>query len=152
MKAKSILTTVSVIAVIFVLWGLDAWSDYAWSKLIIEEKSKNGWVVGATQANFVVITRPWTIFKQPVSRIAFVKPSEFVYLDDGFVFVNILWVDHADLSETEEELFYDIYDCKNRRTAFVESGVSVDQIDSTKLEWRDNANTSAVDIAKMVCE
>ncbi len=151
-KAKKILTTIGVIAVILVWWGWDARSDYTWSKLIIEEKSQDGWIVGSTQANFVDITHPWTIFKQPVVRIAFVKPSELVKLDDELVFAKTLWVDYANMSLTEEDIFQDVYDCKNNRTAFVESSVSVGQIDFAKLEWRDNTNTSNVDIAKIVCK
>jgi len=150
-KAKKILTGVGIAAIILIWWGWDARSDYTWSKLIIEEKSNDGWVVGATQANLVDITHPWTIFKQPVVRIAFVKPSEFVKLDNELVFAKTLWVDYANMSRTEEDIFQDVYDCKNNRTAFVESSVSVEQIDFAKLEWRDNANTSNVDISKVVC-
>jgi len=82
-------------------------------------------------------------------RIAFVKPDEFVKLDNGLVFAKTLWVDYANISRTEEDIFQDVYNCNKNRTAFVESSVSVEQIDFTKLEWRDNANTFNVDIAKV---
>lgn len=150
-KFKKIITGVGIASLLLVWWGWDARSDYTWSKLVIEEKQQEGWVVGATQANLVDITHPWTIFKQPIVRIAFVKPNDFGQLDNGMVFTKVLWVDYANMSRTEEEVFQDIYDCRNNKTAFVDDEVSISELDPSKLEWRENANTSNVDIAKVVC-
>jgi len=150
-KAKKILIGVGIAAFFLAWWGWDARSDYTWSKLIIEEKQQDGWVVGATQANLVDIIHPWTIFKQPVVRIAFVRPSEFVHFDDGLVLVRTLWVNYANMSRTEEDIFQNLFDCKNNKTAFIDDNISVGEIDPSKLEWRDNANSSSEDIAKVVC-
>jgi hypothetical protein len=150
-KVKKILTGVGIATIVLLWWGWDARSDYTWSKLVIEEKQQEGWVVGATQANVVDITHPWTIFKQPVVRIAFMKPSELVRFDDGLVLAQILWVDYVNMSRTEEEIFKDLFDCRNNKTAFVDDEISISELDPSKLEWRDNANTSNVDIAKIVC-
>lgn len=150
-KVKEVLIGTSFI-VLFLLWfGWYARSDYTWSEFIIEQKMQEGWVVGATQANSIDITHPWTIFKQPIVRIAFVKPSEFIRLNRGMVFTKVLWVDYADMSRTEQDVFQDVYDCRNNRTAFVEDSVSAHNINLTTLEWQNNANTSAEDIAKVVC-
>ena len=150
-KAKKILTGVGIAAIILLWWGRDARSDYTWSIIVIEEKQQEGWVVGATQANVVDITHPWTIFKQPVVRIAFVKPNELVHFDDGLALAQTLWVDYVNMSRTEEEIFKDLFDCRNNKTAFVDDEISISELDPSKLEWRDNANTSNVDIAKIVC-
>ena len=150
-RTKNILTGIGIAVIILLWWGWSAQSDYAWSKLIIEEKRQEGWVVGTTQANFVDIMRPWTIFKRPVVRIAFVKPSEFIHFDDGLVLAQTLWVNYTNMSRTEENTFKDLFDCKNNKTAFVDDKISISELDPLKLEWQDNTNISNVDIAKIVC-
>ena len=151
-EAKKILMIIGVISAVLVWFGLAAKSDYTWSQLIIEKELKNGWVVGSTQANLIDITHPWTIFKQPIIGIAFVKPSEFVLIGDGYIFAKTLWVNYEYMYRTKKNTFQEVYDCKNKRTAFVESSVSVNQIDLAKLDWKDNTNTANVDISTVVCK
>lgn len=143
-----------IIIFFFVILGIFFWarSNYMWSKLVIKEESKTGWVVVETQADYINITLPWTIFKQPVTRIAFVKPNEFVKMNNGLVLVKTLWVDYSDMSTTKEEIFQSVYDCQNNRTAFVEDNLTANQVSISQLEWRNNIYTSDITIAKLACK
>lgn len=150
-KIKKILIGIVVAAIVFVWWESGARRDYTWSKTIIEEKQKDGWVVGTTQADVIDITHPWTIFKRPVVRIAFVKPSETIYLDSGLVLAQTLWVDYTNMSKTEELACKEIFDYKNNKEAFVDDSISIGDLDPSKLKWEDNVTASGVNIAKIVC-
>jgi len=56
------------------------------------------------------------------------------------------------MSRTEEEVFQNVYDCLNNRSAFVKDEITPDNIDFPMLKWMDVAGTSDVDIAKVVCK
>ena len=151
-KVKSILTAALAIGTILFLWGWYAMSDYTWSKLVIDHKQKDGWVVGTTQANLTDISHPWTIFKQPIVRIAFIKPKDLIRFEDRFVLANVLWVDYVSMSRTAEEAFYNLFDCKADKSAFVEDVSVLRAFDSSVFKWTENTFSSTKDIAKIVCE
>jgi len=54
------------------------YSDYHWAQVQIAKASASGWQVAAKSDNFIDLERPWTIFKQPINALWFVKPSDTV--------------------------------------------------------------------------
>lgn len=150
---KKIFITIGIIVLVFLWLFFSARGDYLWSDLIINEKQKDGWVVAVTSNNLVDITRPWTIFKQPIIQIGFIKPKEIVWLDNEHILIKILWVNYENFSRTREEIFQNVIDCKNNRSAFVDDKVLVTEINLSKLDWIDSApNTPGEQINKFICD
>ncbi len=149
---KKVLSVIAVSGLLF-LWAYWAIrSDYAWADNVIREKQGEGWVVASTTANVVDITHPWTIVKSPTVRVAFVRPSEAVWLNDDYVLARVLWVDYEGLSETKEEMFQNIYDCKRHRVAHVGNIMSVDEVHLNMLEWWETKpNTPGEQNERFVC-
>ncbi|MEI7741063.1 MAG: hypothetical protein WCJ29_01010 [bacterium] len=147
---KNYLTVMAVVGLFLLFAGLQGWGDYTWSERATKVKATDGWSVAATQANYVDFTHPWTLFKQPIVSVAFVKLDELTSLKSGMVFTKVLWM-HSPSLNMPEDTFSNIYDCRNHKNAFIEDGVLANQVDFASLEWRDSANTSSADIAKIVC-
>jgi hypothetical protein len=151
-KFKKILSCIGIAALILFWFGWSAMSDYTWSQTVIQEKQAKGWVVAATQNYLIDPTHPWTIFKRPIVRIAFVKLNDITRIDKGIVFTKILWVRYADMSRTEEEVFQDVYDCINNKWATVKNEITPVGINLSTLKWREYVGTVDTDIARVICK
>src|SRR3990167_4437960 len=128
-----------VVSILVILWFyMSARADYTWAKLIQEKKEQEGWKLIYSYDNLIDPTHPWTIFKQPINRMLFVKPSEINKIGNDNVFIQKLFVDYESFSRTKEEKFLNVIDCKNNRSAFIEAGTKVDSINLANLEWIDN--------------
>lgn len=125
--------------------GLSARADYTWSRNVIQRKTGEGWVVASTDANVVDVTAPWTIFKSPVTRIAFFRPGEIIPVEHGMLYIRMLWVDYENMTSTREHIFDNIIDCEHHRSAFVNEQVLAVGLETGRLslKWRADENDSS---------
>jgi hypothetical protein len=99
--------------------GWHAWADYNWSRRVMEQKTKEGWVVATTYANLVdPVIAPWSIFKTPITRIISFKPSEVTATKKGLLLSRFLSVNY-DYETTREDLYYEVIDCERNQSAVV---------------------------------
>lgn len=113
-------------------WGIRA--DYKWGDLVIQQKSKDGWVVASKTDNVVSIAKPWTWVKTPVTALAFVNPRENVQDVSGMIGVEILRADYED-EKTEEHISQNLIDCNKKQTALLPEDFKRGD-DFSKLEWK----------------
>lgn len=137
-----------LVAVALSAWAfLSVRADYFWSSGAIQAKEEEGWVVASTMANVVDLSRPWTVFAPTVTRIAFIRPAEVIWLEENHPAYRVLWVDR----ELGEDEFTNVADCPNGQSAFVADDALV-ELWSLKLEWRPQApGTPGEDLVRFVC-
>jgi hypothetical protein len=128
---KNILAVIGVVAAITAFGIFDAYGDYAWADAVIAAKQDQGWVAVSKTANFIDPIAVWTIFKQPVVQVGFVKPDQIEQLSESRYAVDVLWADYRDLESTEEFEGRYYYDCAAQKMGILDS-------DTSQIEWRDN--------------
>lgn len=139
-------------ALLLIVWGsVGARDDYSWAAKVEASLAPQGWRPISRQADLIVPSHPWTIIRQPVVRIAFVRPDDHLWLDSRNVLVQVLWMDYAGMDRTEEFLAHNVIDCTGRRSAFVEREALSTKPDLNKLQWRDDASPSAREITTAIC-
>jgi len=131
--------------------ALPIYNDYSWDDAVIRQRETEGWAVASTLGNVIDITAPWTIFKQPIDQIAFVKPDEISIAPTGFIFIDVLWVRRGMRKETESETSFTAFDCERGMSAYVD----LDEKDLGKalqFEWRSfNEGLPGHDVISFVC-
>jgi hypothetical protein len=70
---------VAVLSLFSLLLIFEIYSDYHWAPAQIANATVSGWQVAAKLDNFIDLRRPWTIVKQPITVLWFVKPSDIVF-------------------------------------------------------------------------
>ncbi len=142
-----------IAALVACAWAyLAAASDYRWANAVIRQNLQAGWVLVNTQAHYSALSRPWTIFKSPVSRLAFVRPHEIERLSESHVYGKILWVNHRELESTQTDIVGSVVDCTARKDAFVEPQVPPRAINLSSLSWRDTTpNSPGEEINRYLC-
>jgi hypothetical protein len=118
-KGKRIRAVLLPLALLGAWIGLHAWADYNWSRKVIEQKTKEGWVVATTYANVIDVTAPWTILKQPITRIIFFKPTEVIAIEKGMLQVGFLMADY-DYHTAREDAYGEVIDCERSQSAIVD--------------------------------
>lgn len=142
-----------------VLLGIITWfiiipaqADYSWSKTVINNKEKEGWIVASTQDNFIDLLHPWMIFKPVITRIAFVKP-EMEEVSNGYYLIDLLWVDYENLSRTEELQVKNVVSCLDNRSAYVDEHLMIQSNNLDSLEWRTSEpDTPGEGVVSFVCK
>lgn len=124
------------IGVIGWIW-LEARADYHWANDMISDASSEGWVVSATSDNYVVPTHPWTIFKQPISSVWFIKPERVWKLENGLIVASELHFNYDGMERTEKEFSTVIIDCKNKKHAFTNEIRTIGELNMKNLLWGD---------------
>jgi hypothetical protein len=142
-----------VIPTLFLLgWGgFGVRADYSWAGRIEANLASKGWRPASRQSDLIVPSHPWTIVRQPVARIAFVRPDDYMWLDSRNALIQVLWMDYAGLERTEEFLAHTVIDCARRRSAFIEREKLSVRPNLATLEWRDDTSQSAREISSAVC-
>ena len=132
---KRILLVAVVVAVVGSFCYLDARSDYRWAEPNIAQKKAEGWTLAASNDNFAEPTRPWTLFRAPVTGLWFVQPAERIAVAPN-VFVLPQLSLHFDFDKTEQIEGLVAFDLVNHRSAFIDEGVSAPHVKVSALEWR----------------
>lgn len=132
---KRILVVAVVVALVGSFCYLDARSDYRWADANIAQKKAEGWTLAASNANFVEPTRPWTIFRTPVTGLWFVRPAELVAAAPNVFVVRQLSL-HFDFEKTDQIEGLAAFDVVNHRSAFIDEGIPALQVKVDSLEWR----------------
>lgn len=146
-KFKQVLGIAATVGLLIAWFGLDAVRDYGWSRHVIKQERTKGWTLAATLNNYIDLTHPWTVVKQPVVRIWFVRPNALVHLSGNVAAVPVLTVDYEDMSRTVEDTSLEAFDCTDKKAAFISAG----EIDPAKFQWRNYEAASTAQIAKIVC-
>jgi len=148
---KKALTIVLVTVLIVGWFTLDADNDYKWGPKIIEKYEAEGWSVASTTDNYVDPVAFWTIFSQPISRVGFIKTDEIIKVSNFFV-TTTLWADY-DFDKTEIFSSNNIYDCQDRKSAYLEDNTNLEKIDFENLEWNVyEEDQPGSEIIETVCE
>lgn len=153
MTLRRITQAVAVGAALIGWVSLTAYSDYHWAAAKEREKSSGGWVVAAKSDNLIDLTRPWTIVKQPINSLWFVRPNEMVAVSADVLFVPTLSVRQEEDSVLGfESLSRELVNCSNRTDTYIEDQDTTDHLDWTKLQWHKfDAGTPAAQLIDFVC-
>lgn len=134
---RKIFTYLLIAIVVFGYFGLSAYSDYTWDKKYLQQKTED-WIVYSIQANFIDPIHPYTIIKQPVSRLGLIDKAALKEIKDNVYFIKMLWVDKEfGGGEIKEETFRYLLDCENYRTGWGSGGKNIGEgnIDLSSIEW-----------------
>lgn len=130
-------------------WGIR--SEYKWADLVIQQKSRDGWVVASKTDNFISLTKPWTWFKAPVSGVVFVNPKKLVVDVSGIVGADVMWTNYED-GKTKERTSESAFDCSKKQMAFLPENFKSGD-DLTKLEWKSyEADQPGGKVTEFVCK
>jgi len=140
-KVKKILIFASIFIVLGIYFGLSAKSDYSWDEKYIEQKEK-GWAVVSVQSNVIDIFRPYTWFKQPVSRLGLIEKNSLKEVSANVFYVKELWV-NKETWGIKEETFEFLLDCNNYQTGWEKEG---------ELKWFKPESEEAIKSYKKTCE
>lgn len=112
----------------------DAKSDYAWSELIINKKTSEGWTLAAKrESGDFALT--WTWFKLPVTGLWFTKPEQTRHLG-SVVIAPILSVSYEH-SITEQQEYVELFDLASGKTAILPGNSPIEMAQFSKLKWSD---------------
>src|SRR5579862_7222413 len=147
------LRTISLVAIGIVWLCVPIYGDYHWTGSVTREKSRDGWVVAAKLGNLIDLTRPWTIVRQPIDSLWFIRPDEIVGLSANLRFVQALSVrQQKDTVLGYESLSDDIVNCSDRTMAYLDKSDDISNLDLDRLKWtKFDATTPGAQEVNFVC-
>jgi hypothetical protein len=101
MKIKEAMPLVAAACYVVGCNVLDARADYDWAPAIAAKVAPEGWTPVASRANFVDITRPWTIVKTPTTTLFFVARAKRRVYTQNLIGIPVLFATW-DYSKTEQ--------------------------------------------------
>jgi hypothetical protein len=135
----------------WVAWTI--YSDYHWAAATEREKSSAGWVVAAKGGNLIDLIRPWTIIRQPIDSLWFVRPNDITTVSADIVFVQALTVtQQRDSVLGSEYLARELVNCSNRTDSFLADKDPLENLDLNKLQWHSlDTGTPGAQLIDFVC-
>ena len=133
MTPTKALKTTTVSLVVVALMFFYARSDYIWADRI-KNAAPSDWSLVVQQDNFSALSKPWTLFKTPVTGLWFVKSGEIRQVAPHILLAPVLRF-HYDYSQTEQYESYQLFDLQERKTAYLNDETEIDNLDIKKLEW-----------------
>jgi hypothetical protein len=107
-----------------------------WNEEIKKQRAKEGWLPVLEQFHG--------------KRIAFINIYSTEKIQEGIFYVKILWVNHESIAGGyPEDIFRSIEDCKNKRSAIIDSDARLNDLDVSKLKWR---NIEGDQLQPILCE
>jgi len=138
-----ILKISSIVLLIVALLFFYARSDYTWADRVKEEKLKEGWTLVFEQDNFASLSKPWTLFKTPVTGLWFVMDAETMPLLSNLnIYLSSVLYVRYDYSQTEESHYYELFDIERMKSAMLPAEnlemalTAVAKIPLDEFEWQ----------------
>ncbi len=130
------LRTISLVAIAIVWFGYPIYGEYRWAGSVTRERSRDGWVLAAKLGNLTDLTRPWTIVRQPIDSLWFIRPDEIVGLSANLRFVQTLSVRQREDSVLGYESLSDnVVNCSNRTMTSLDKSDDLSHLDLNRLQW-----------------
>ena len=148
---KKIKTAFIILAILgFIIFLV--YNDYAWADKAIKAYQKEGWdIVAAKSDNYVPFGSPWAFIKPFVTQITLLKSSDIKQFNEQFMVANVMFVNNE--PERSAEIFRDIYDCQNNKSAYIESSADIQALNFDSLKWNEySEDTPGFQTIKKVCE
>lgn len=129
-----------------------AYNDYAWADRAIEAYETEGWdIVVAKSNNYIPLGSPWAFIKAPITQITLLKSNNILQLNEQFMVTDVMYVDNE--PERRAEIFRDVYDCQNNKSAYIDNNTDINAIDFNSLEWHEYSDDMpGFSVIKKVCE